>query len=235
MFSTWRDFYQSDLQSVYGLWIVPVLFLLYRIARPDEQAPGVEPLRADFARRYAILFAVGTLLDPFATGLVSRWLGLGDPLATCLIILFVLLGDFRVFLLVFAVLDSRSGLPSIVLAAGRWTVVVPIFAWGTTRLLEAAFGELPVQTIWIVYELGFLALAAFLEVGVIGRRADGERARYLRGLTRYVALYYGLWASADLIITVGGFDRGWALRVIPNQLYYSFWIPFAYFSFFARR
>lgn len=235
MFSTWRDLYQSDLQSVYALWIVPALFLLYWVARPRERAPGVEPLRADFARYYAIFFAIETLLDPFATGLVSRWVGLGDPLATYLVILFVLLGDFRVFLLVFAVLGSRTGLPSIAVRACRWTLVVPIFAWGTTRLLEGAVGELPAQTIWIVYELGFLALAIFLELVTIDRRADGQRARYLRGLARYVALYYALWASADLLITVGGFDWGWALRVIPNQLYYAFWIPFAYFSFFTRR
>ena len=36
-------------------------------------------------------------------------------------------------------------------------------------------------------------------------------------------------------IILAGFDEGWALRMVPNQLYYAFWVPFAWFAFFARR
>jgi hypothetical protein len=43
-----------------------------------------------------------------------------------------------------------------------------------------------------------------------------------------VAVYYALWATADLLIRYGGIDAGWLLRALPNQLYYAFWIPFAY-------
>ncbi|MGH7856783.1 MAG: hypothetical protein ACREQY_05580, partial [Candidatus Binatia bacterium] len=55
--------------------------------------------------------------------------------------------------------------------------------------------------------------------------------RHLRGALAYVALYYFLWAAADSMI-LAGVDAGWALRVIPNQIYYGFWVPFAYASFF---
>ncbi len=37
------------------------------------------------------------------------------------------------------------------------------------------------------------------------------------------------------IILVFGLDAGWALRVIPNQLYYAFYLPFVYFQLSSRR
>ena len=67
------------------------------------------------------------------------------------------------------------------------------------------------------------------------KEALGALRRYLRGLTTYAAVYYALWAGADVLIQWVGLDAGWALRVLPNQLYYAFWVPFAYFSFFSRR
>ena len=50
----------------------------------------------------------------------------------------------------------------------------------------------------------------------------------------YVAVYYALWGIADALI-LAGFDAGWGLRVLPNQLYYSFWVPVAWTWFFSRR
>ena len=49
----------------------------------------------------------------------------------------------------------------------------------------------------------------------------------------YAAVYYALWATADVLIQVLDLDVGWALRVIPNQLYYAFYVPFAYLRYFA--
>jgi hypothetical protein len=235
VFSSWRDFYQSDLQSVYALWFVPALFLLYRLARPAPPGPGAEPLRSPFVERYGLVFALETMLDPLATGLLVRWLGLQDPAATYCILPFVLLGDFRVFVLIFAILEPRADLRSLLLRSARWTLIVPIAAWTITQCLRSALGDLPGQTIWIVYELAFFAMAVFLERRLIDPSATGEGRSFLRALARYVALYYALWATADLSVVLGGFDWGWALRVIPNQLYYSLWVPFAYFSFFARK
>ena len=81
--------------------------------------------------------------------------------------------------------------------------------------------------------LGFLALAVFLGRRWVGRLGlDGETARTLRALAGYSAAYYALWASADLVILVLGRDAGWALRVVPNQLYYGGWVVFAYAVFY---
>ena len=41
-------------------------------------------------------------------------------------------------------------------------------------------------------------------------------------------------ALADVLI-LAGWDIGWALRVIPNQLYYVFWVPVVWALFFSPR
>ena len=48
----------------------------------------------------------------------------------------------------------------------------------------------------------------------------------------YVLVYYGLWASADVLI-LSGVDAGWLLRVVPNQLYYALWTAFVYARFYS--
>ena len=89
----------------------------------------------------------------------------------------------------------------------------------------------------MVYELGFLAMALFLRQRVVPARVADDRPelrRYLRGLASYAAVYYALWAASDVLIQLVGWDGGWALRMLPNQIYYAFWVPFAYFTFFER-
>ena len=84
----------------------------------------------------------------------------------------------------------------------------------------------------------FLAMALWLRG--VGRPAwvapnDPERRRGLRAISAYVATYYALWALADVLILVFGLDLGWLLRVIPNQLYYAFFLPFAWFQLAGLR
>jgi len=237
MFASWADFYKSDIQSVYAPWVAPTVFLVFwLLAQPDRRA-GVEPRAARFMQIYAPLFAIETILDPYATGPLARWLGFEEPFATLWMVLFVLLGDFRVYLLVFGVLAPERGIAAAVRRAAAWTLIVPVVAWSVRYGLEWRYGSLPSQTIWISYEVAFFAIALFLE-----RRAlptiDFRRYEvrlYLRAVLRYVQLYYALWAVSDLLIVLRGVDWGWGLRAIPNQLYYGLWIPFVYLSFFSRR
>jgi hypothetical protein len=54
MLATWREFYQSDLQSVYALWLVPAFFMLYwLLSRPSSSCGGVEPRATIFLDVYA--------------------------------------------------------------------------------------------------------------------------------------------------------------------------------------
>ena len=55
-----------------------------------------------------------------------------------------------------------------------------------------------------------------------------------RAVLAYAVAYYALWAAADLSILAGR-DAGWALRMLPNQLYYALFVPFAFSTWFALR
>lgn len=237
-FATWAEFYRSDVQSVYALWLVPFAFLVYWLLSRPSGARSVEPRATRFLNVYAPLFAIETIVDPFATGPLLRWLDIEGPLATYCMLPFVLVGDFRVYLLIFFFLAPERGVWQAILRAGAWTVVVPLLALGGNFLLEDYFHRLPSQTIWIVYELSFVVVASWLRFRLFPASSAPRRFelhQYLRALVHYVIVYYALWAAADLLIVVGGMDAGWALRVIPNQLYYSLWIPYAYGSFFSPR
>ncbi|MFP8879270.1 MAG: hypothetical protein VCE43_07275 [Myxococcota bacterium] len=232
-FEGFDAFYHSDLQSVYLLLVLPALFLVYwwAVARPVHES-DTPALR--FVRLYTLVFCVETLIDPIATG---PMLGLTGGGATALGLLFVLLGDFRVFVLVFGVCAPERGWGGALREAALWAPIVAVSAYAVNAGIGWVAGGVPGQLLWIIHEVLFVGLAGFVRNRVIPRRtaaADPNRAR-LKRVMSFVMLYYGLWASSDALILWGGFDAGWLLRVVPNQLYYSVWIPFVYATFFSER
>lgn len=233
---TWQEIYETPAQGLWALLVVPVLFLLRMLAAPPA-GTGVEPRAAAFIRRYAVLFAVETIVDPIATGPLLRWLGLtSGVVADTAMLPFVLLGDFRVFLLLLAVMRPTAPFATTLRAAAGWTAVVPAIAWPLTRVLRAKVPHLPDTTLWVLYEGAFAALALGWRAWLVPTRVpDRPRVRaYLRVLCTYVAAYYALWAAADVLV-IAGVDLGWALRIVPNQLYYALWLPVAVGAFFAPR
>ena len=221
MYTSWDAFYHGDLQGLWGLIVVPALFFLVRPWR-RPRAAGADPRAAGFVCAWATFFALETIADPVAI------LRLGVPMLP-----FVLLGDFRVFLLVLGVAEPDRPVAATIARAAGWTMVVPIVAWSTYRVALAKAGPLDEQVLWLVYEVAFVALMLWWR----HRRLPDRRPialSYLRAVLAYVAVYYALWGIADVLI-LGGFDAGWGLRVLPNQLYYSFWVPVAWTWFFSRR
>ncbi|MDX2166871.1 MAG: hypothetical protein SF182_07395 [Deltaproteobacteria bacterium] len=227
---TWQDIYASELQAVWALQVVPLLYLAWRalLAAPVEWRPAtVEGRLAWFVDRYAIVFALETILDPLATTPLLNALGIaGQPAGTAVMIAFVLLGDFRVYLLVFALLALAAGqtwrvaLPR----AAAWTLLVPAIAVPLDAALRVAAPGRDPNSIWLVYESVFTLVALGLRTRLAGAPPLVRDA--LRAVLAYVALYYALWASSDVLIQLLGLDAGWLLRIVPNQLYYAFWIPF---------
>ena len=69
------------------------------------------------------------------------------------------------------------------------------------------------------------------------RGASRTRAtlRFLRRVCAYVIAYYGLWASCDALWLATSLDVAWLLRVLPNQLYYAFFVPFVWLAYSRRR
>jgi hypothetical protein len=228
----WRDFYLSDLQSVWAPTLVPLAYLAWRALRGVAASAAVGSARW-FVDLYAIVFACETVLDVLATTPLVKALDVaGTPLGTAILVCFVLLGDFRVYLLVFALLALsagrgwRSALPQ----AARWTLVVPLIALPASAALRAALPGLDPNTIWLVYELTFLIVALTLRARVTAT-APAPLRDFLGEILAYVALYYALWALSDVLIQLAGLDAGWLLRAVPNQLYYAWWIPFVVWRF----
>jgi hypothetical protein len=212
----WEALYRSEVLGVWGLIVVPALFLL---ALPwlRPRSPGAEPRAAGFVRGWAVAFALQTIVDPLAVSLA------GMPM-----IPFVLLGDFRVFLLLLGVMEPDAPLPRTFLRAAAWTLVVPAVTLVTYRLVQIAAGPQPEQILWLIYECAFAALALWWRARRVGRD------RFLRAVLAYVCAYYSLWALSDVLI-LAGWDAGWALRIVPNQLYYAFWVPVVWALFFSPR
>jgi len=221
--ASWEAFYKSDAQGLYALVVGPIAFLVWLAARGWWRGAGLEPTVAPFVRGWAIVFAAVALLDPIATG------PLGWPLLP-----FVLLGDYRVLAFVLVVMEPGRARGVALAEAAAWTLVVPVSAFAIDRALTAISGPHPEAVLWLVYELGFLALASVLVFHLLPRRVGIARVavrRMLRRVLGVVVLYYGLWAVADVLILAGR-DWAWGLRILPNLLYYGAFVPAAYLLFF---
>ena len=73
------------------------------------------------------------------------------------------------------------------------------------------------RVLFLVYELAFCALT----LALLRWHPNARALPWVRSVSRFVLLYYGLWAAADALLLATGSDLGYALRVIPNLLYYG--------------
>lgn len=234
---SWLDFYKGDLQSIYALMVVPVAFLAYRLVVPPRRALAVAPEATRFVAGLTLLFAFETILDPIATGPLLKIDVLAGTIATSLIsFVFVYLGDLRVLWLAVGVARAGRGLAASLSEAAMLALIVPLGAGLGFGLSRWVWPDVDGRLLWILHESGFLVLCVVLSRRWIpGLGIDAARAGFLESIFGYSAAYYSLWLAADLVILIGDLDVGWALRVVPNQLYYAFWVPFVYWSFFSVR
>ncbi len=239
--STWHDAYYSDLQSLYALLVVPIAFLAWRLAVPADPARAVVARAAPLVAGATLLFAFETMLDPIATGPLLRTDALRGTFASTLVpFVFVYLGDLRVLVVAFGVAHAGAPLGRILGRAAVATAIVPILTGVLHALVRIVFPDADPQWLWMIYEAGFLALCVYAVRVWLPREArrsgaiDPAARAFLGSLFGFSAAYYALWLSADVLIVVAGLDLGWAIRMVPNQLYYAFWAPFVYVRFFSR-
>ena len=217
-FASWHDFYYSAWQEPWALLVAPFAFLVWRVLAPPPGA-GAAPEAKHLVVKWSWIFVFQTLLDPVATGPLAKAIGrpeVGTALGLC----FVLLGDLRIWWLVFGV-DGRGRVLVRVLTA---TAGVPIAAWLVAFALRRALGGLPDQALWLIHESLFVVLAFGIARCLTGR--------FERTVLAFAGVYYALWAGADVLI-LSGVDAGWLLRCVPNQLYYGLTVPFVWWRFFA--
>jgi len=204
-----ESFYASDLQHPWLLWASAAAALGFCLGRR-----GLHPS----VRRYCVLLAGLSAIDAWLTS--SHVYGLG-PLtgraSEVVPLVFVLAGDFR-FLLLFGAAGPGGVLtPTAMGLAGAagLTLVVPIVSQLATSLLPDDAGG--ARLLFFVYEVCFVVLTLCL----LRKHPRARQVDWLRRVARFVLLYYSLWATADAILLATGSDAGFALRVVPNVLYYG--------------
>lgn len=237
---SWHDAYYSELQNLYALLVVPVAFLAWRLAAPSDPARAVVPGAARLVAAATLLFAFETMLDPIATGPLLRSEALRNTLAATLVpFAFVYLGDLRVLFVAFAVAEPGAPIARMLCRAAAATAIVPIATGLLYGGVRGLWPDVHGQWLWMIYEAGFLLLCVLaMRVGLPravarGASIDPAARAFLGALFGYSAAYYALWLAADVLIVVAGLDLGWAIRMVPNQLYYAFWTPFVYALFFS--
>ena len=102
-----------------------------------------------------------------------------------------------------------------VAAGAALTFVVPVLS----QVILAALPEDSAgpRVLFFTYEVLFFTLTTLLLVF----HPIHQTTPWMRTVSRFVLVYYGLWATADAILLLTGSDLGFALRVVPNVLYYG--------------
>jgi hypothetical protein len=199
-------FYASPVQHPVLLWAAAIAGLVAATSR--ELQPGT--------RRYCIALCLLSVCDAWLTsGSVFGIGALSGVAASIVPLFFVLAGDLRYLLLVTCgqpdgeIRFQRRG----VAAALGLVVSVPIGSQlGLQMLPDEAQSP---RAMFLIYEVMF----ALVTLGLMRWRVRGNV--WIRNTSRFVLLYYALWASADAIILATGSDLGYLLRVVPNLLYYG--------------
>lgn len=169
-------------------------------------------------RRYCVALTVLSLADAWLTSNDVYGIGvLTGTAATVVPLFFVLAGDFR-YLVLLGVARPEGTLrwaPGPVVVALALTLVVPGLSQVVVSLLPE--GSSSPRVLFLVYEVAFFVLTA----GILAFHSSIRRVAWLRPVSLFVLSYYALWAIADTILLATGSDLGFALRVVPNVLYYG--------------
>lgn len=203
-------------------------------------------LRRPALRGVLLVLAAEIALDAFFSAPFAPKLPGG--LGTAVAILFVILGDYRYFVLVemarLAPSPSPSSSPSSALGLGPlaawlralpWAFVVPLAQTAAIQLFPRTFAD--ERRTYLVYELLFFALALAVRVVALPRRFAGapdEMRAWAERLTHFEMVQYALWALADVLILSGVTELGYLLRIVPNVAYYAGFVAFAWRSAPAR-
>lgn len=206
-------FYASAWQHPVSLWAAAGLGAVLCLARP-----GLDPA----LRRYCLALVALSLLDAWLTSSPVWGVGtLEGAAAQTVPLCFVLAGDLRYWLLLQAATPDgrfRPGPRSVAAALGL-TLIVPLASQGILALLPPAWST--PRVLFLCYELAFAALL----LGLLRGHPKLRAGSWLRQVSRFVLLYYALWAAADAVILATGSDLGFGLRLLPNWLYYGGLVP----------
>lgn len=200
-----EKFYYSDWQQPVLLWVCILVTGLLVLRKKDRVSSHYLWISA--------LFLAESAAD---AGLTSNLAGLTGFTAKALPLLFVVLGDFRIFAV--CLLESKR-LPKALAFAAVLSLITPLLSQMTLPFWTQAFNleensEFLLRALFLNYEIVFLGV--FFIFCIV-------RPRPLGRLQKLTFAYYGLWALADLLIlwrNPGNCDGAFLLRLLPNALYY---------------
>lgn len=198
--------------------------------------------RVSFFQGFVLLFAFEIIADALLTGELKLMNDRSWSLPVA--ITFVVLGDWRYFVLIERY--SRGGekasispWPVLAISMG-WALLVPVLQRVVAPLANAIAPShaTDLRLTFLTYEALFAVLAVVLLVGVLPRRLRAVSPpirKWLLSLTVFELVQYVLWASADVLILSGGNsgalrEIGFALRIVPNLMYYAAFLPFVWRS-----
>ena len=196
-----ETFYQSPIQHPVLLWISNLLCTALALV----SIRSLDSSKKSKVRNFILLWALISALDAWLSANQVFGIGaLSAPYSSIIPFLFVWAGDYRIFL----AMDSRKFSFRGVAAC----FVVPILAGILTR------GQEP-RILFLVYEALFLVW-----ILLYSRLTQLDKKPAARMIRKLSLGFYSLWVIADLLILslpAPSNDLGFAVRVIPNLIYYG--------------
>lgn len=208
-----KELYDSGLHHPLVAYVAG-LALLVAVAR-----------RLPFLQAYLVLFTGAILADATVTGAWSP-VPANSALGTVLAIVFVVLGDLRVFVLFERYGRGERDLGRVLRVALPVSLVVPVLTGLGSKVVPAMADG---RVLFLVYE----CLLAVIYAGYLRLRQDPsarpDEVRFARWVAAYGVVHYVGWALADVVILTGA-EVGHLLRILPNVLYYGGFLPFVYLA-----
>ena len=167
------------------------------------------------------MFALEIAADAWLTGPWSPMAATSTSLAQAVGVLFVILGDLRYFVLLERYREPRRAGVHVAVRAVGWSLLVPLASQLAMRAAPALFEE--PRAVYLVYELLFVALLTALRALVAPSR---DANAWIARLATFELVQYVLWATADVVLLARSDDSdvGFAIRIIPNLMYYALFL-----------
>jgi mono/diheme cytochrome c family protein len=179
--------------------------------------------RLPFIVGFCVFFGWTMILDAWFSGPVSPVTG---GYKTFVDFLFVFIGDLRYFILLERYRSGRN------MTGRNWTYALMRTCIAPAVVLIAIVsrhGSIDASTMYLIYEIAFcvIVLTTFFAMLPGWRALPVEDGSFLKSLTYFELLQYGLWVAGDLLL-VAGQSWGMSVRMSANICYYSLFVPFVW-------
>lgn len=194
--------------------------------------------RRSFLVAYTVVFTIVSLGDALRSGTWSPLHLLASPWEDAIGLGFVLLGDFRYWLLLERFAARPNAKPHDAtskkawLSAVVWLGLVGLPTVALTKAFPKTFADS--RVLYLTWEAIFLlVVAVYRFVWLPKRLARSETAaasvrKWLFDVTRFEVVMYALWATSDVLL-LAGVEAALLLRIVPNILYYGVFVWFVAF------